>query len=325
MFAVSGLSVNACILNRPATHVRIARAITRSLFAAFICIPFLSHSAAVEVEPSPPPPQVDYAAAVGALESGWGSVFGVTTLYIEKKYDEAFQVAQSANSPGSPHLAYWLGRMYLEGRGVTQNAAEAERLLRLADGQGLGHASLLLSQLFARSGLVEKDYEIANLFHARWIKYEIAKSELRARDVPLLGAVLSAEARDSIRYWKRRATYFQRLSTYIERNKIRVELIGQATPAGAARPTRIPGECRPSGPPRREMLRLGTDQIDGNLYFFVGIDGKPEGMVVEGLTDLKLAVTTLAIFDDALGRRDCLFGEGLKNEIVQLPFTFKLE
>jgi hypothetical protein len=272
-----------------------------------------------------PLPLVDYAQATEKIERSWNTVLGIRNLYTEKAYDEAFRIALSAYNSDSPHIAYWLGRMYFEGRGVEKNGIEARRFLRIADREGLGFASQLLAQLYSSSGLVEKNLELARAYHARWIQYEAARSDFYSREVPVLGTILSSDARSTVRYWTRRATYYRNLYGYIQRNKLRAELFEPTPQVGPTKPIRLDATCRPAAPPTRVMSQLKLEEVKGNIFFFVDGHGKPDGMVVDGIGHPKLVTATLSIFDDALNSGECVFGAEHRHELVQLPFVFKLE
>jgi hypothetical protein len=300
--------------------------ILRPFVALIFCFSsFASSAGNVASEELFPQPFVDYAQRVEKIERNWSTVLGVRDLYVAKAYEDAFKLAQSADRSDSPHFAYWLGRMYFEGRGVAKDAAEAQRLLRVADREGLGYASQLLAQLYSQGELVEKNTDLAKAYRMRWIEYEAARSEFYLRDIPILSTLLSAETKNMFRYWKRRASYFHNLSAYIEREKLRSTIFESVAPAGAPKPAKLMAACKPSSPPIREMRLQKLDELSGNVFFFVGSDGRPDGMVVDGVMDTKLVVAALAVFDDALHRPQCLIDSAYKHQLVQLPFIFKLE
>jgi TPR repeat protein len=81
-----------------------------------------------------------------------------TAAYRRGDYAVALKLWRPLAELGNPEAQFNVGRLYAEGRGVPENAAEATRWYRLAAEQGQVRAQHALGLLYATGEDVPKDY-----------------------------------------------------------------------------------------------------------------------------------------------------------------------
>lgn len=104
-------------------------------------------------------------------------------------YNKAMQVFQPlATTSNHAYAQYFLGRMYLEGRGIERDPVEAAKWLRKAAEQSVKEAQYQMGSLYVRGEGVPKDMEQAY----GWLSCAAHLGSPRAQEA-LAGLQLSAE------------------------------------------------------------------------------------------------------------------------------------
>ena len=85
--------------------------------------------------------------------------------YSKDNYAQALKLLRPlATTQGNADAQYYLGLMYVYGKGVTQNHGKAVKLYRLAAGQGHESAQITLGLMYVYGGDVTRDYQEAVKF-----------------------------------------------------------------------------------------------------------------------------------------------------------------
>lgn len=260
-----------------------------------------------------------------ALDALWAEARTVTKLYVDGDFYASYKLAEAQDSVRNPFFAYWLGRMLLEGKGVEKNRERGIDLLGFAEKQGVGSASLLLCQAYAEGKLTERNVELARIHQLRWIDFEIAHANYRNRDYSLIKTLFDRERASAYRFWQQRLTYMQKLRIHSDFHSLRQTLIDPVKPSTAVMAGALPLACRPPAPPRQAMLQLKVDVVVGDVYFFVDSRGRVDGMALGEITEPRLTLATMRLFDIALRNESCVLPPSLSDQLVQIPFKFRLE
>ncbi len=270
-------------------------------------------------------PAVNFKQAVEKLWPYSANGAAINREYVSGKYDAAFQLADAASSTDDFVATYWRGRLYLEGKGVGQDVSKGIALLIVAEAAGIGYASLSLWRLYSQGQLMERQVDLANEYHARWVAFEIAYAERCIEDIPMWKAMMNLELAGTLRYWKQRLRYLQKLSVFAEKERIRRQLVDAESLGAAIKIGSLPLKCRPGSPPGLMMARAKVDELSGDILVFVGETLQPDGVLVGNVSDPRLTIAAMRTFDVAFQSPGCKFPSELVNRIVQIPFLFKLQ
>lgn len=103
----------------------------------------------------------------------------VKQLIQKDNYTEAFSYLKQASSIGSVQAMYWLGRFYLEGKGIDRNPTKAYEYFSEAGEKGYPKALYELGMFYLNGQVVEKDLSKAE----KYIKEAAQKGDQRALDI----------------------------------------------------------------------------------------------------------------------------------------------
>ena len=96
-----------------------------------------------------------------------------------ENYTEAFSYLKQASSIGSVQAMYWLGRFYLEGKGIDRNPTKAYEYFSEAGEKGYPKALYELGMFYLNGQVVEKYLSKAE----KYIKEAAQKGDQRALDI----------------------------------------------------------------------------------------------------------------------------------------------
>jgi hypothetical protein len=123
--------------------------------------PSAAAAPAAPVPPAAAAPAASVAsiAPVAPAPAAPGAIFGDAMRALnDKNYDDAFRLFQQASARGSVPANFWLGWLYFQGFGVTQDYGQAMQWYRKAADQGNTGAMFGIGNLYDRGLGVPRDY-----------------------------------------------------------------------------------------------------------------------------------------------------------------------
>lgn len=242
-------------------------------------------------------------------------------LYRNRHYGELLTKARSAALEGSPAAQYILGELLLVGSDLDGDRSEAIAWLERAAAADSPVALARLAWIYRAGPDFDRDLERSRKLRSRWAFATAAYAQVNAdKTKPFLLVHRPGEG-PIHRYWTERAGYFVALGNRLSSKPTNVEIEVDTT----SPPASLAAACRPDSPPVAAMNALKLDRVEGTVVILLDNSGRIEGIVVDKISDSRMRVGTLDVFQRSLRSRDCDLTVRGFNRPIEIPFAFQLQ
>ena len=239
-----------------------------------------------------------------------------------RRYAEALERAVPQADQGSAVAQYVLGEMRLVGSELDGDPAVAVGWLERSSAAWYPPALVRLAWVYQTGygGLL--DAGRARALRVRWAQVNAAYAGYAAdKTKPVLFVHRYGEG-PIHRYWKERQGYFGAMARLIKSAATRTADAGDPKPITGFK---APDSCRPGTAPSYEMAVAKIDQLSGSVFVLVDDSGRIEGMVIDGVSNFKLRIAALDLFQKALRSSQCDMKWPGSDRPVEIPFLFRVE